>query len=82
MLEMILRTTHHECARNASKSIVQLMLKLMQSEVENCLMKMVQNEENTIVALKICVDHLKNYRPPYFAEVSSSPAEKKFRFQR
>ncbi|XP_028033958.1 transcription-associated protein 1 isoform X2 [Bombyx mandarina] len=59
ILEMIHRLPISETLRQYVKSILILMLKLME----------IENEENVLVALKIFMELHKQYRPPYSTDV-------------
>ncbi|KPJ05489.1 Transformation/transcription domain-associated protein [Papilio xuthus] len=59
ILEMIHRLPMNETLRPYLKSILILMLKLME----------IENEENVLVCLKIFMELHKHYRPPYSADV-------------
>ncbi|KAL4715075.1 hypothetical protein ACJJTC_012122 [Scirpophaga incertulas] len=59
ILEMIHRLPINETLRPYVKSILILMLKLME----------IENEENVLVCLKIFMEHHKQYRPPYSTDV-------------
>lgn len=59
ILEMIHRLPISETLRPYVKSILILMLKLME----------IENEENVLVCLKIFMELHKQYRPPYNPEV-------------
>lgn len=62
ILEMIHRLPISENLRQHVKSIISLMLKILQ----------IDNEENVLVSLRIIIELHKNFRPSFNTEVSYS----------